>query len=209
MTTLLLASRNAHKTREFTQLLGPDFFIADLTSRPTVPETIEFGRTFEENAAIKAVAISRIFPAELVFADDSGLEVKVLGGAPGIYSARYAGEHATDKENMEKLVREVRRAQISGTAGQDDKSALSQARFRCVIALARNAELVARLSGDVSGFIISSGRGANGFGYDPIFVPRGYDQTFAQLPAKLKNRISHRACAARKLSAFVKAALRE
>ena len=204
---MLFASRNAHKTREFAELLGRDFFVRDLTSRQAAPEIIESGKTFEENAAIKALAISRMFPMEFVFADDSGLEVEALGGAPGIYSARYSSERATDKQNLEKLVRELRRAQISATAGRDEKSALSQARFRCVIALARRGELLTTLCGEVSGNIVESARGTNGFGYDPIFVPCGYNQTFAELPAEVKNRISHRARAARKLAIFLKTAL--
>ncbi len=105
--TLLLATRNRHKTREFAQLLGPNFTLRDLTNERDLPEIVETGRTFEENAVIKATAISKTFPDEIVIADDSGLEVDALGGAPGIFSARYSGENASDQANVEKLLREL------------------------------------------------------------------------------------------------------
>src|SRR5207302_10349392 len=123
---LLLATRNQHKTREFAQLLGPNFTLRDLTSGRDLPEILETGRTFEENAVIKATAVAKIFPHEMVIADDSGLEVNALEGAPGIFSARYAGENASDGRNVEKLLRELQ--------GVSERSA----RFRCVIALARD-----------------------------------------------------------------------
>src|ERR1700704_6022656 len=94
--TLLLATRNAHKTREFAQLLGRNFVLRDLTSVPHAPAIVESGKTFKENATLKAVAVSKSFPDEIVIADDSGLEVKSLDGAPGVFSARYAGENAID-----------------------------------------------------------------------------------------------------------------
>ncbi len=106
---LLLATRNQHKTREFTQLLGPNFTLRDLTRTRDLPEIRETGRAFEENAVIKAIAISKIFPHEMVIADDSGLEVDALNGAPGIFSARYGGENASDQRNVEKLLRDPRR----------------------------------------------------------------------------------------------------
>jgi XTP/dITP diphosphohydrolase len=177
---LLLATRNAHKTREFRELLGNKFEIVDLGSYPdlTLPE--ETGRTFQENAIVKAVTVSKIIE-EIVIADDSGLEVDALSGAPGIYSARYAGDGAADRANVEKLLREL------------NKVVLRTARFRCVIALARRGEVLGTFEGVVEGRITDAPRGTRGFGYDPVFQPAGFDQTFAEMPAELKNRISHRA----------------
>jgi XTP/dITP diphosphohydrolase len=206
MMTLLLATRNRHKTREFAQLLGPEFSLGDLTSRADVPKIVESGDSFEQNARIKALTLSYLFPGEIVFADDSGLEVDALRGAPGIYSARYAGADATDRENIEKLIDALRRSQPAVTAEPCDQPGLSRARFRCVIALAKNEELVTSVSGEVSGNIVTSPRGERGFGYDPIFVPDRFDQTFAELPIEVKNRISHRARAARKLVGFLRTA---
>jgi len=196
MIQLLLATRNQHKTREFAQLLGASFTVRDLTLKSDVPAIAESGATFEENAALKAVTISRIFPHEIVVADDSGLEVKALGGAPGIFSARYAGENASDRPNVEKLLRELQNAR--------DRSA----RFNCVIALAKNGQLMTTVAGEVAGTITESARGENGFGYDPIFVPNGFSETFAELTSETKNKISHRAQAAAALVRHFNTALR-
>ena len=196
MIQLLLATRNQHKTREFAQLLGASFTVRDLTLKSDVPAIAESGATFEENAALKAVTISRIFPHEIVVADDSGLEVKALGGAPGIFSARYAGENASDRPNVEKLLRELQNAR--------DRSA----RFNCVIALAKNGQLMTTVAGEVAGTITESARGGNGFGYDPIFVPNGFCETFAELTSETKNKISHRAQAAAALVRHFNTALR-
>jgi XTP/dITP diphosphohydrolase len=184
---LLLATRNRHKTREFSQLLGPNFTLRDLTCEHDLPEILETGRTFEENAVIKAIGISKIFPDEIVIGDDSGLEVNSLEGAPGIFSARYAGEKASDRRNVEKLLRELQ--------GMPERSA----RFRCVIALAKNGELITTVAGEVAGTITKSPRGENGFGYDPIFIPEGFEETFAELRSDTKNAISHRAKAVAEL----------
>ena len=196
MIQLLLATRNQHKTREFAQLLGANFTVRDLTLKFDIPAIAESGATFEENAALKAVTISRIFPHEIVVADDSGLEVKALGGAPGILSARYAGENASDRPNVEKLLRELQNAR--------DRSA----RFNCVIALAKNGQLMTTVAGEVAGTITESARGGNGFGYDPIFVPNGFCETFAELTSETKNKISHRAQAAAALVRHFNTALR-
>jgi len=193
---LLLATRNQHKTREFAQLLGPNFTLRDLTSARGLPEIQETGRTFEENAVIKAIAISKIFPHEIVIADDSGLEVTSLAGAPGIFSARYAGEKAIDRHNVEKLLRELQSA--------TERSA----RFRCVIALAKNGKLMTTVEGDVAGAITKSPRGESGFGYDPIFIPEGFEATFAELPSDAKNAISHRAKAVAELVRYFNTARR-
>jgi XTP/dITP diphosphohydrolase len=190
MSRLLLATRNPHKTREFAQILGAGFEVHDLSSHPEIPETIESGKTFEENAILKAVAVSKECP-ELVIADDSGLEVDALGGAPGIFSARYAGENATDQENIDKLLGELTRTGAKPSA--------RSARFRCALALAHHGKVLATFDSAVEGTIIDSPRGSKGFGYDPIFVPSGFKETFAELPEETKNRISHRAKALEKL----------
>lgn len=175
---LLLATRNAHKTREFAQLLGNEFKVVDLNSFPQVQAAEETGSTFAENAIRKAISASEKI-VDLVLADDSGLEVDALGGAPGIYSARYAGENATDEQNVTKLLRELESIR--------DRSA----RFRCVLALARSGKLLGTFEGVAEGVIVDAPRGSAGFGYDPIFAPNGFEQTFAELPQK--NQISHRA----------------
>lgn len=184
MIQLLLATRNPNKTRELAQLLGGNFMVRDLTPESNVPEIVESGATFEENATLKALAVSKIFPHEIVVADDSGLEVEALSGVPGIFSARYAGENANDRRNVEKLLRELQDAR--------DRSA----RFYCVIALAKNGQLMTTVAGEVAGTVTKSPRGENGFGYDPIFVPNGFNETFAELTSETKNKISHRAQAA-------------
>jgi len=193
---LLLATRNQNKTREFTQLLGLNFTLRDLTRARDLPEIRETGRAFEDNAVIKAIAISKVFPDEMVIADDSGLEVDALNGAPGIFSARYAGENASDRRNVEKLLRQLQ--------GATERSA----RFRCVIALAKNGELITTFAGEVAGTITKSPRGENGFGYDPIFTPEGFDETFAELPSEKKNVISHRAKAVTELVRYFNTARR-
>jgi len=187
---LLVATRNAHKTREIRQILGPGFAVSDLCSHE-IPEVHESGKSFEENATLKAVAISKYFPG-LVVADDSGLEVDALGGAPGVFSARYAGHEASDKTNIQKLL---------GALARIEPRVKRSARFRCVIALARKGELLGTFEGIVEGTITEQARGLRGFGYDPIFIPCGFQQTFAGLPAEVKNRISHRAKAIRLLAA--------
>ncbi len=189
---LLFASRNAHKTREIQHILGPEFEVRDLSAYPKISETVESGESFEENAKLKAIAVSKKMPG-LVIADDSGLEVEVLGGAPGIYSARYAGAKATDKENIDRLL-----GQLGRIGAKRDQR---RARFRCVLALARNGQMLGTFEGITDGIIVDQPRGSRGFGYDPIFVPKGFGHTFAELPAELKNRISHRAQAIRVLAA--------
>ena len=182
MNHLLLATRNAHKTREFAEILGPDFVVRDLSGESAAPVVEETGTTFAENAILKAVAISK-WSGDLVVADDSGLEVEALNGAPGVYSARYAGEGATDQQNVERLLVELRRS------GAHPPFA---ARFRCVLALARNGETVDTFEGAVEGTIVEPPRGEGGFGYDPVFQPTGFEQTFSELPPEKKNSLSHR-----------------
>ncbi len=180
---LLIATRNRHKTREFAQLLGMEFTVSDLSQYPDVPAAAENGKTFAENAIEKAVAASKNVDC-LVVADDSGLEVHALGGAPGIFSARYAGEDATDGQNVEKLLRALCAQPVPTSR---------RARFRCVLALARHGELIDTVGGTVEGNIAEQPRGKDGFGYDPVFVPAGFDHTFAEMPVELKNQLSHRA----------------
>src|SRR6266487_2662799 len=126
MQHLIVATRNAHKTREIQRILGPDFTIRDLSEHPEIPETVERGKTLKKNAVLKATAASKELSG-LVIADDSGLEVDALGGAPGIYSARYASQNASDRQNIDKLLSELART----SARQEQRSA----RFRCVLAL--------------------------------------------------------------------------
>ena len=177
---LLLATGNTHKSREFQKLLGDDFQISDLSSLPALEMPEETGSTFEQNAVLKAVSVSKVVD-QLIVADDSGLEVHALGGAPGIYSARYAGEHARDFANIDKLLRKMKDV------------AKRSARFRCVIALAHSGDVVGTFEGLVEGEIVDPPRGTGGFGYDPVFQPNGFEQTFAEMPSELKNEISHRA----------------
>lgn len=176
---LLLATRNPNKTREFRELLVDQFEIADLSTYPEVTLPEETGTTFEQNATLKAVGVSTVVDG-LVIADDSGLEVDALNGAPGIYSARYGGVKASDAANIDKLLREL------------ENSPNRAARFRCVIALARAGKALGTLAGVVEGRILDQPRGNSGFGYDPVFQPTGFEETFAEMAPQLKNRISHR-----------------
>jgi XTP/dITP diphosphohydrolase len=188
---LVVATRNRHKKREIEHILGPEFMVRDLGAHPEVSEIRESGTSFEENAKLKALGASRQLPP-LVIADDSGLEVDALGGAPGIYSARYAGANATDTDKIDKLLRELE--QVRATDNQ------RRARFRCVVALARNGDLLGTFEGTVEGNIANEARGDSGFGYDPIFIPKGLGQTLGELPTEVKNTISHRAKAIRALA---------
>ena len=183
MTTLIIATRNAHKTREFSEILGGEFSVGDLGGELEIPVVAETGSTFAENAILKAVATSKHF-SELVVGDDSGLEVDALNDAPGIYSARYAGKSASDEENIAKLL-----AELAKHSRRDSFSA----RFRCVLALARQGKILGTFEGIVEGTVVDEPRGAAGFGYDPVFQPIGSTETFAELSSAEKNRISHRA----------------
>jgi XTP/dITP diphosphohydrolase len=192
---LVVATRNRYKTREIQHILGPEFMVRDLGAHPDVSEIRESGTSFEENAKLKALAASRQLPA-LVIADDSGLEVDALRGAPGIYSARYAGTNATDRDKIDKLLRELERVRAT-----DDGR---RARFFCVVALARNGDLLGTFEGKVEGRVADKAQGDSGFGYDPIFIPEGLKQTFGELPTEVKNTISHRAKAIRAVAEKLK-----
>ena len=163
-------------------MLGAPFTVEDLHSRDDWPEIEETADTFLGNATLKALGISALYGG-LVLSDDSGLEVDALDGEPGVRSARYAGEHATDAENRLLLLERMKGARGKGRG----------ARFRCVMVLARSGGVLALFSGTVEGIIINAERGDHGFGYDSLFVPEGYCETFAQLPAETKNQLSHRA----------------
>lgn len=192
---IILATRNPHKTREFQELGARQFAIGDLSAYPQISPPPETGSTFEENAALKALGVSQQLSGPII-ADDSGLEVDALDGEPGIYSARYAGEDATDQQNIEKLLRELSARHVAADA--------RSARFRCSIALAQDGKLLGVFTGVVPGKIVDLPRGHGGFGYDPVFQPDGFEVTFAQMLPELKNRISHRAQAAEQLCQFLK-----
>ena len=188
MSYIVIASSNAHKVAEYRELLkGQDVELQSLADYPAFPGVEETGKTFAENASLKAAAVSRYCDAA-AFADDSGLEVAALDGRPGVYSARYA---ENDPARRRKLLAEL--------AGVEDR----RARFVCVIAIAFNGEVVETFDGEVRGKILTEERGEGGFGYDPLFVPEGYEQTFGEMPQELKNRISHRAAAFRKAMEFI------
>jgi XTP/dITP diphosphohydrolase len=175
---LIVATRNAHKVEEIRAILSA-FEVLDLSVLTDPPEVEETGSTFLENAILKAQAISELTDA-LVLSDDSGLEVDSLGGDPGVYSSRYAGEDGNDSLNNAKLLREM--------DGQSERTA----RFRCVIVLARGGNVLADFSGAVEGHILQRNQGEGGFGYDPLFVPEGYERSFAELGEEIKNGLSHR-----------------
>lgn len=193
MRQLLVATRNAHKTREFAQILGEEFVVRDLSGEMELPAVEETGATFAENAILKAVATSKHFPG-MVVADDSGLEVDALNGAPGVRSARYAGEKANDQQNVAKLLAEL----AARASGQPPS-----ARFRCLLALAREGKVLRTFKGVVEGVIVGAPRGSGGFGYDPVFQPAELTQTFGELSPVEKNRISHRAQAIHLLRAYL------
>ena len=191
---IIFATNNAHKLSEIRDILGEQFDIlslSDIGCHDDIPETAD---TLEGNALLKAQYIAEHYGMSC-FADDTGLEVEALGGAPGIYSARYAGGEGHDSEaNMTKLLKEL---------GENNNR---KARFRTVIALleVNDGEVTKHLfEGIVNGSIIRERRGTEGFGYDPIFQPDGYQQTFAELGMDIKNTISHRARAVKKLAEFL------
>ena len=190
MKTLVFATNNAHKLEEVRAILGNDFQIASLKEIGCHDEIPETADTLEGNAMQKAQYIKDKFGMDC-FADDTGLEVEALNNAPGVFSARYAGPGHDSEANMKKLLHEME--------GKENR----KARFRTVITLLLDGKEYT-FEGIVKGNIIEEKRGDSGFGYDPIFVPEGYDLTFAELGNDIKNKISHRAEAVKKLSAFLK-----
>lgn len=180
MRQLLIATGNRHKLDEIRAVLAPhDLEILGGGDVGGIPAVVEDGTSFKENAVKKALETAHA-TGRWVLADDSGLEAMVLDGAPGILSARYAGEGASDAQNLEKLLRKM--------DGVDDR----RAQFVCVMAVAGPDGVLGTVRGTVPGRLLDKGRGSGGFGYDPIFVPDGYETTFAEMSAAVKNSISHR-----------------
>jgi len=179
---LLIATRNHKKSKELQEILaGSGIQVLTLDDIAGMPEIVEDGQSFEENATKKAAVIAKL-SGYTTLADDSGLEVDALNGAPGIYSARFAGENATDEENNQKLLK------LLEDVAEPDR----RARFVCVIAICQPDGTVRTVRGTCEGKIIFEPGGQGGFGYDPLFVPEGYSKTFAELSAEEKHRISHR-----------------
>lgn len=189
MKQIVFATNNKHKLEEVRAIVGNNFEIlslSDIGCHEDIPET---GNTFEDNALMKARYIKEKYGYDC-FADDSGLEVTALNNAPGVFSARYAGEPSDSLRNIEKL--------MSNMEGKTERSA----RFRTSIALLYNGE-EHLFKGVIEGKIIDTLRGDKGFGYDPVFVPEGYDITFAEMSSEEKNSISHRARATKELVDFL------
>lgn len=198
MMKLVLATRNRHKVVEMTAILrGLEVELLCASDFPDVPDVVEDGVTLEANAVKKArcVADATGLPA---LADDTGLEVDALGGAPGVLSARYGGEPPDYRRNNEKLMSELNGVSERGRT----------ARFRCVVALALPGGDVRTVEGKTTGLILDEPRGEGGFGYDPLFLPDGSTKTYAEMSAEEKNASSHRGKAVRAARALVESALR-
>jgi XTP/dITP diphosphohydrolase len=189
---LAIASRNAGKIREILAICA-DWPVEWLTADERWPEVEETGSTYLENALLKARAVSAAVGTPAV-ADDSGIEVDALGGAPGPRSARYAGEHATDDQNLRALVGAISGVPASGRTG----------RYRCVAAIAAPDGAEVHVEGVCEGLLVPKPRGTGGFGYDPIFVPAGWDRTMGELDPEEKDRISHRGRAFRALGELLR-----
>jgi len=195
MRRILIATSNPGKLRDFAGAAAPHGIEIDgIPNFSSLPPVVEGGLTFEENARKKAEQYSQYAPGELVVADDSGLEVDALNGAPGVHSARYAAdqphlanENTDDEANNARLLRELRKVPPEKRAG----------RFVCVLAAARDGQTVATFRGTAEGIILESPRGTNGFGYDPLFYFLRIQKTFAELSAEEKARYSHRGAAFR------------
>jgi len=191
--TLCIATRNTNKAREMAPVLAPFWDVkcsADYPEMEGLDEIEETGDTFLANATLKAVATSRII-TDYALADDSGLECDALDGAPGVFSARYGGIPSSAEKNMAKLLQELER--VGAKTPQQRR-----ARFRCVLVLAKEGEVLESFDGACEGVISLAPKGANGFGYDPLFVPEGYARTFGQLTDKTKMNLSHRGMALKK-----------
>ena len=194
---LVFASNNTHKLEEVRQILPAEIQVVSLREIGFVQEIDETGTTLEENSALKAQEVwkwmidnSLLESIDGVFADDTGLEILALGGAPGVRTARWAGDDACDIKNRQKALYELE--------GVADRTA----RFRTVVSLIRNGEIL-QVEGVVNGLIAIEEEGNGGFGYDPIFIPEGYDKTFASLSSKEKNAISHRGRAMEELRKII------
>ena len=190
---ILIATANRHKTDEFRALLAGRATVDDLHDHPSVGQAEETGATFAENSALKAVAAARASGRPAVA--DSGREVAALGGAPGVWSSRYAGPDADDRANRAKLLADLERV---GATDPERR----RGRFRCVLTLALPDGTVAgQWTGAVEGAILAEERGSGGFGYDALFLPDGRSRSFGELPAAEKNQLSHRARAAARMVA--------
>ncbi|MBP1618151.1 MAG: non-canonical purine pyrophosphatase [Bacteroidetes bacterium] len=186
----VFATNNLHKLQEVRTILGNDFDVLSLQDIHCLVDIPETGATLQENALIKALYVKNNY-GYACFADDTGLEVEALDNAPGVYSARYAGDDHNSERNVDKLLKEL----------LDKKN--RKARFRTVIAfLHDNQEFI--FEGQVNGTIATERKGNSGFGYDPVFVPEGYHETFAEMGENEKNKISHRALAVQRFSIFLK-----
>ena len=181
---LIFATHNQYKVEELKKLLPSNISILSLTDINCYEEIEETGTTLEENAKLKANFIKYKYGLDC-FADDSGLEVDALGGSPGVFSARYAGDEKNNENNINKIWKELR-----------DKDS-TKAQFRTVIAASFGSK-ISIYEGKVIGNLIFEKRGNHGFGYDPIFIPEGYTKTFAEMGDAVKNKISHRALATQK-----------
>jgi len=186
---LIFATNNLHKLEEIKAKVDSTYNIIGLKEKGIVEEIPETHETLEENAIEKAMYIYEKYGCDC-FADDTGLEIDGLDGKPGVYSARYAGENCSFKDNVNKVLNEMQEMQNR------------KAKFRTVIALVEKGE-VYTFEGEVAGSIIADERGTDGFGYDPIFLPDGYDETFAEMALTLKNTISHRGRAMQKFVQFL------
>ena len=186
---LVFATNNDHKLKEISKIMPEEFEIAGMKDIGCPAEIEEYADTLEGNADLKARYIYENYSVNC-FADDTGLEVEALNGEPGVYSARYAGEEGNADKNIDKLLHE-----LGSTSNR-------KARFRTVITLIMDGNLI-HFEGIVEGQIIHERRGQDGFGYDPVFVPDGYDKTFAEMPLNLKNTISHRGRATQKLISYL------
>ncbi len=194
MYRFVLASNNKHKAEEIKAILGGEFEVITQSEAGAGDiEVVENGKTFEENAIKKAVTVMNALNTPTI-ADDSGLCVDYLGGAPGVYTARYAGENASDDENIDKLL-----AELNGVAPER-----RTAEFVCVITVAFPGEEVRMFRGVCPGRITEERAGEGGFGYDPVFFSDEYDMTLAQMDPDIKNSISHRSAALKKAAEYIK-----
>jgi len=188
MKELLVATRNKKKFQEIKDLLSDlPLKIISLFDYPDCPEIVEDGKTFKDNAIKKALAIAD-HTGKMTMGEDSGLEVKALGNRPGVYSARFSGEGATDKKNNTKLLRLLKGIPLRKR----------QARYRCCVAFADPKGIIDAVSGSCSGLISLSEKGKNGFGYDPLFLISRYKKTFGELDLTIKAKMSHRSRALKK-----------
>ncbi|GIP39156.1 hypothetical protein J31TS4_24360 [Paenibacillus sp. J31TS4] len=197
---VVIATRNQGKVREFAEWFGRiGWTVRSLSDYEALPEIVEDGDTFEANAFKKAKTIADLLGVP-VLADDSGLCVDALDGAPGVYSARYAGEGASDADNNAKLLRELKRIGADDCAGEGHPATYSPGRFVCVLVLydPRDGRKL-EAKGEAEGWILQEAKGAGGFGYDPLFYLPEYHRSMGELELAEKNRISHRASALRKL----------